>query len=102
MESRPTWEGSNYKQLIIEQITHKLFLKTILIDKCFYFYFFYIYNITLLAQRPNFNIRRARISIYVYLSIFLKKKKKFIYQFVEYFIDEYEYECVGIDNRIFT
>ena len=24
----------------------------------------------------------------------------FIYQFVEYFIDEYE--CVGIDNRIFT
>ena len=67
----------------------------------FIFYFFYIYNITLLAQRPNFNIRHARISIYVYLSIFLKKKKKkFIYQFVEYFIDEYE--CVGIDNRIFT
>ena len=56
MESRSTWEGSNYKQLIIEQITHKLFLKTILIDKCFYFYFFYIYNMTLLAQRPNFNI----------------------------------------------
>ena len=78
MESRPTWEGSHYKQLIIEQITHKLFLKTILIDKCFYFYFFYIYNITLLAQRPNFNIRHARISIIVYLSIFLKKKNVYL------------------------
>ena len=65
----------------------------------FLFLFIFIYNITLLAQRPNFNIRHARISIYVYLSIFLKKKK-FIYQFVEYFIDEYE--CVGFDNRIFT
>ena len=44
-----------------------------------------------MAKRPNFNIRHEKISIYVYLSIFLKKKKKrFIYEFVEYFIDEYD------------